>query len=74
MTSDTVFRVIYPETKNVSARQIMLWAKDEAENSKLPEPKTMAEAIELLDNSGTITFHKSIEDYLNTPLAYEIWE
>ena len=75
-SNEPVFRIIYPENRNVSAKQIMMWASDAVDNgeSSSSKPTTLAEAIAILEDSGHVTFHKSIDAFLNTPMAYEVWE
>lgn len=73
MDMNIQIQILYPEIKCVTVTKIMGWAKDCFLNKETnTDPKTLAEAVAILEDLGHITFHKSIDAILDSPEAYEI--
>jgi hypothetical protein len=59
--------ILYPDDRFVSMSTIVSWARDAAGRID-----TFIEAVSYLEDSGRVTFHKSIDALLNSPAAYEV--
>lgn len=68
-----MLRITYPSNKLVDASKLFGWAKDAYLNKETAtDPHTMGEAITILEDLGHVSFDKSVDDFLNSPLAYRI--
>lgn len=57
---ETMYQILYPETRWVPASKLILWASDDVENGEHPGPKpeTAEDAIEILNDTGSVTVGK----------------
>ncbi|MGH9625368.1 MAG: hypothetical protein ACRD4G_13640 [Bryobacteraceae bacterium] len=56
-----MYHIIWPDDRQVTGEELIAWAKDDVANgntSCIDPPKTVKEAIEILEDTGSVTFHR----------------
>ena len=58
--TETIYKIVYPDTRFVTADRLLLWASDDVDNGlhEGPKPTTVEEALLILEDTGSITIAK----------------
>jgi hypothetical protein len=68
-------RILYPDRREVSAEQIVTWARDAFANHDIAiNPICLADAIASLEDAGLVTFRNDIDAILQWPASHEVLE
>ena len=60
-------KILWPENRQVSADQLIVWAQDDIENGESflfqtrDEVRTLADAIMVLEDAGSVTFDRRVK-------------
>jgi len=68
-------QIIYPENRRVTIAKLLGWACDAVANGETvtkTTPKTFAEVVSVLEDSGAVTFTSEIDGLLNDSSAYDL--